>query len=87
MCANRLIVAAAGSGKTSIIVDETAQYTQGNVLITTFTLANEQSIREKFIKKVGLRSSARYHTDFGIQRRYARSHRGSIPNIVNANHC
>jgi DNA helicase-2/ATP-dependent DNA helicase PcrA len=53
MCANRLIVAAAGSGKTSLIVDETTQHTQGNVLITTFTLANEQSIRKKFIKKVG----------------------------------
>jgi DNA helicase-2/ATP-dependent DNA helicase PcrA len=50
MCANRLIVAAAGSGKTSLIINEVLQNQNDKTLITTFTLANEQSIRERFIK-------------------------------------
>lgn len=53
MSHNKLIIAAAGSGKTSLIIDEVINNPQDRVLITTFTLANEQSIRAKFIKKGG----------------------------------
>ncbi|GHV56150.1 hypothetical protein FACS189460_0380 [Deltaproteobacteria bacterium] len=50
MCANRLIVAAAGSGKTSLIINDSIEHQQDRILITTFTLANEKSIRQRLIK-------------------------------------
>ena len=50
MCANRLIVAAAGSGKTRLIVNEVIENPKKRILITTFTLANEQSIRQRLIR-------------------------------------
>lgn len=45
---NKLIVAAAGSGKTTLIVNEALKITDKKVLITTFTEANENEIRKKF---------------------------------------
>jgi len=48
---NRLIIAAAGSGKTTCLVKEALSVERGNVLITTFTEANEDEIRSKIIKK------------------------------------
>ena len=45
---NKLIVAAAGSGKTTYLVNEALQISNGNVLISTFTDANEQEIRKRF---------------------------------------
>ncbi len=45
---NKLIVAAAGSGKTTYLVKEALKVTGGKVLITTFTEANEREIRKKF---------------------------------------
>jgi DNA helicase-2/ATP-dependent DNA helicase PcrA len=53
MCANRLLIAAAGSGKTSLIVNEAIENRHEKILITTFTLANEQSIQKKFIRLKG----------------------------------
>ena len=50
MCANRLVIAAAGSGKTSLIISEAMENQQDKILITTFTLANEQSIKQRLIK-------------------------------------
>jgi DNA helicase-2/ATP-dependent DNA helicase PcrA len=50
MSANRLFIAAAGSGKTKLIVDEVKKNEIDRILITTFTLANEKSIYEKLIK-------------------------------------
>lgn len=47
---NKLIIAAAGSWKTTFIIDE-ALNKKGSVLITTFTEANEEEIKRKFIKK------------------------------------
>lgn len=49
---NRLIIAAAGAGKTTYMVEEALQRT-GNVLITTFTIENESEIRNKIIKRCG----------------------------------
>ena len=46
---NRLTVAAAGSGKTTFLVNEALNQT-GKVLITTFTEANEQEIRHKIVE-------------------------------------
>ena len=51
---DKLIIAAAGSGKTTYIVNETAKITDKRVLITTFTEANEAEIRKKFIEKCGI---------------------------------
>ena len=42
-----LIIAAAGAGKTTFLVKQALKISE-NILITTFTDANEQSIREKF---------------------------------------
>ena len=50
MSANRLFIAAAGSGKTKLIIDEVINNKESKILITTFTLANERSIRENMEK-------------------------------------
>ena len=44
---NRLIVAAAGSGKTTFLVEEALKIKDKNVLMTTFTEANEAEIKKK----------------------------------------
>lgn len=48
---NKLIIAAAGSGKTTFIVDQALKQDDGCVLITTYTLDNESEIRKKIIKR------------------------------------
>lgn len=47
---NKLIIAAAGSGKTTFIVKEALKQKKGKILITTYTEANEEEIRKKIIK-------------------------------------
>jgi len=48
---NRLFIAAAGSGKTSLLVDESLKSGNKKVLITTYTQANEAEIRKKIIER------------------------------------
>ena len=48
---NKLIIAAAGSGKTTFLIDEALKQKEGKVLITTYTQANEAEIRKKIIEK------------------------------------
>lgn len=48
---NKLIIAAAGSGKTTYLINEAIKFPGEKVLITTYTEANEEEIRKKFIKK------------------------------------
>lgn len=51
MCSNnKLLIAAAGSGKTTFLVNEALKKKSGKILITTYTQANEEEIRRKFIK-------------------------------------
>lgn len=50
MKTNKLIIAAAGAGKTTFLVNEALKQKEGNVLITTYTLANEQEICKKIIE-------------------------------------
>ncbi|WP_131196047.1 UvrD-helicase domain-containing protein [Lichenihabitans psoromatis] len=50
---NRLVIAAAGSGKTTYIVDEAVKIRDQRVLITTYTDSNEAEIRQKFFDVVG----------------------------------
>lgn len=50
---NKLIVAAAGSGKTTHLVSEALKIADKKVLITTFTDANENEIRKKFYEIKG----------------------------------
>ncbi|MDD2516547.1 MAG: UvrD-helicase domain-containing protein, partial [Candidatus Gracilibacteria bacterium] len=54
---NKIIIASAGSGKTRTLVEEAIliakKFPNKNVLITTFTEANEQSIKNKIIQKTG----------------------------------
>jgi len=50
---NKLIIAAAGAGKTSYIVDAACAIPSGNVLILTYTIANENEIRNRFFEKNG----------------------------------
>ena len=50
---NKLIVAAAGSGKTTYLANEARKIIDEKVLITTFTEANENEIRKKFFEIKG----------------------------------
>ncbi len=43
------MIAAAGSGKTTLIVNEALAQRSGNVLITTYTQANAEEIIKKII--------------------------------------
>jgi DNA helicase-2/ATP-dependent DNA helicase PcrA len=47
---NKLIVAAAGAGKTTFLVNEALKIRNERVLITTYTQANEAEIRKKIIE-------------------------------------
>lgn len=48
---NKLTIAAAGSGKTTYLVEEALKQKEGKILITTYTQANEAEIRKKIIEK------------------------------------
>jgi DNA helicase-2/ATP-dependent DNA helicase PcrA len=50
---NRLVIAAAGSGKTTYLVEEALKIRDQRVLITTYTDSNEAEIRQKFFDVVG----------------------------------
>jgi len=47
---NKLIIAAAGAGKTTFLVNEALKQKNGRILITTYTRANEAEIRRKISK-------------------------------------
>lgn len=49
---NKLLIAAAGAGKTTYLINQALSITD-NVLITTFTIENTESIKQKIIKKIG----------------------------------
>ncbi len=53
MKTNKLMIAAAGSGKTAYLIDRACELQEGLVLITTYTEANEAAIRRSIIKKNG----------------------------------
>ncbi len=50
---NRIIIAAAGSGKTTYLIEQAMKVTDAPVLITTYTESNEAEIRQKFFDLVG----------------------------------
>lgn len=50
MSQNKLIVAAAGAGKTTFLVNEALKIKEERVLITTYTQANEAEIKNKIIQ-------------------------------------
>jgi DNA helicase-2/ATP-dependent DNA helicase PcrA len=50
---NKLVIAAAGSGKTTYIVKQALKIKDQRVLITTYTDSNEAEIRQKFFDVVG----------------------------------
>ena len=50
---NKLIIAAAGAGKTTHLVNEALKITPDKVLITTFTESNEQEIKKKIFELNG----------------------------------
>jgi DNA helicase II / ATP-dependent DNA helicase PcrA len=47
---NKLVIAAAGSGKTTYLVRQALELEQKRVLITTYTESNEEEIRRKFVE-------------------------------------
>lgn len=47
---NKYIIAAAGAGKTTYLVNESLKSENKKILITTYTEANEEEIRRKFLK-------------------------------------
>lgn len=46
---NKLIIAAAGSGKTTFLINEAMMFKEDKILITTYTEANEAEIKKKII--------------------------------------
>jgi len=50
---NKLIIASAGSGKTTHLINKAIEEPNQKILITTFTEANEKEIKAKFISLVG----------------------------------
>ncbi len=50
---NQLVIAAAGSGKTTYLVEQALMVRDQRVLITTYTDSNEAEIRQKFFELVG----------------------------------
>lgn len=48
---NKFMIAAAGAGKTTFLVEKALKLKDGNVLITTYTQANKEEIRKKIIEK------------------------------------
>lgn len=50
MKTNKLIIAAAGTGKTTFLVKEALKQKDGNVLIITYTQANEEELHKKIIE-------------------------------------
>lgn len=50
---NKLIIAAAGSGKTTFLIEEALRNVNSNILITTYTENNETEIKRKFFEKQG----------------------------------
>ena len=53
MSQNKLMIAAAGSGKTTYLVTQALEVSGENVLITTYTEENEREIRRNIIEKNG----------------------------------
>lgn len=51
MSKNKLVLAAAGSGKTTFLINKALEIKDKNVLITTYTEANEEEIKKKIVKK------------------------------------
>jgi DNA helicase II / ATP-dependent DNA helicase PcrA len=50
---NKIVIAAAGSGKTTYLVEQALKIKGERVLITTYTESNEAEIRQKFFDLVG----------------------------------
>ena len=50
---NKIVIAAAGSGKTTYLVEEAVKIKGARVLITTYTESNEAEIRQKFFELIG----------------------------------
>jgi DNA helicase-2/ATP-dependent DNA helicase PcrA len=64
---NKLLIAGAGSGKTTYLINEAIKFKGEKVLITTYTEANEQEITKKFIKKFkGVPSHIKIQTWFSF---------------------
>lgn len=53
MSKHKLIISSAGSGKTTYLVRESLKLNDKEVLITTYTEANEKEIRKKFVDEIG----------------------------------
>jgi len=50
---NKIIIAAAGSGKSTDLVNEALHHYDKQILITTFTIDNTKEIEKKFYEKIG----------------------------------
>ncbi|WP_157159631.1 UvrD-helicase domain-containing protein [Brachyspira pilosicoli] len=53
MSVNKLFIAGAGCGKTTFIIEKALQMKGRNILITTYTINNEENIKNKIIEKNG----------------------------------
>ena len=53
-CDNIALIAAAGSGKTTYIVDEVTKNTTDKILLVTYTIANTRKLKKDIEAKVGV---------------------------------
>lgn len=64
---DKLLIAGAGSGKTTYIINDALKKHEASILITTFTQANEEEIKRKFIAVNGcVPSNVRIQTWFSV---------------------
>ena len=54
-CNNIALIAAAGSGKTSYIVDEVTGNATDKILLVTYSIANTRKLKKDIEAKVGIR--------------------------------
>lgn len=63
---NKLLIAAAGAGKTTYLFEKAHQISDSNVHITTYTEANEDEIRKKFIENGGVPNNVTIQTWYAL---------------------
>jgi DNA helicase-2/ATP-dependent DNA helicase PcrA len=81
---NKLIISAAGSGKTTYLINEALKRTSEKVLITTYTEANEAEIRKKILqKRKSIPSNIKVQTWFSFLLQHGvRPYQGAMNDIL-----
>lgn len=89
---NKLVIAAAGSGKTTHIIHEALKITSEKILITTYTQANQDAIKEKIYKinkcippNITVQTWFSFLLKEGVRPFQGCMHKDDIPNLILVN--